>query len=83
MKNYIQRFVKDENGAEIIEYAIVIGIVAVLVIALIAIVAIVKQKMEQSGELIGGIDVAGGNNGEANSASDILGDSLGNGTGEG
>lgn len=59
MKNYLQKFFKDEDGqegAEFLEYAVIIGLSAILVAVIVAIVFIVKRKALQAGE---DIDKAG------------------------
>jgi Flp pilus assembly pilin Flp len=59
MRNYLQKFFKDEEGqegAEFLEYAVIIGLSAILVAVIVAIVFIVKRKALQAGE---DIDEAG------------------------
>ncbi len=52
MKKYFKRFIHEESGAELIEFAIIIGIVAVLIIPVLGIAGTAKSKVEQAqGEL--------------------------------
>lgn len=60
---YLKRFFKDENGAELIQFALVIAIVAVLAIAIQGVVSSSKNKVNEAKDLIDGIDIGGdGNN---------------------
>ena len=52
MKNYLKKFLKQEDGAELVEYAIVVAIVAVLAAAVLIIVGKVKGKIEAAGQQI-------------------------------
>ena len=53
MKQYAKRFLSDEEGAEMLEWGIVIGLaVAVLIAIIIAIVSVVKNKMLEAGKAI-------------------------------
>jgi len=56
LKNYFKHFYKEDAGGELVEYAIVIAIVALLAAAVLAIVAVVRQKVADAGEQIGNID---------------------------
>lgn len=56
VKNYFKRFVREEDGGELVEYAIVIAIVAVLAAAVLGIVSVVKQKVADAGAQIGNIN---------------------------
>lgn len=58
MKNYLKRFIKDEEGAEFLEYAVVIGLSAILIAVIIVIFTVVKNKALESGKAI---DEAGNN----------------------
>lgn len=52
MKDYFKRFVKEDEGAELLEYALVLGIVAALVIIIAVIAAIVKNKSIDSAKAL-------------------------------
>lgn len=58
MKKYLSRFLKEEDGAEFLEFSVVIGLVAILVAVIVVIVLIVKNKALQAGKAI---DEAGTN----------------------
>lgn len=55
MKEYFKYFIKNEDGGELIEYAIIIAIVAVLGIAVFNIASIAENKITGAGEAIAGI----------------------------
>ena len=65
IKDYFKRFVREEDGGELVEYAIVIAIVAILAAAVLGIVSVVKQKVVDAGDQIGNINPGsvGGNGG--------------------
>ena len=86
MKDYVRKFFKDEEGtegAEFLEYAVIIGLSAILVAVIIVIVFIVKRKALDAGEKIdkagtdsGSVDwdqIKGNNDNEVNDAIDQLG----------
>lgn len=55
MKNYLNKFFKDEDGqegAEFLEYAVIIGLSALLVAVIVVIFVIVKNKALESGRKI-------------------------------
>ena len=56
MRNYIRRFIHDDEGAELIEIAIAIAIVAILAASIFGIVRILLVKINQAGDMIGDID---------------------------
>ena len=56
MKSYLAAFYKDENGAELIEVALAIAIVAILAAAIFGIIKVLLIKIEQAGNMIGDID---------------------------
>lgn len=56
MKNYIKCFIHDDEGAELIEIAIAIAIVAILAASIFGIVKILLVKINQAGDMIGDID---------------------------
>lgn len=84
MKRYLKQFIHEDDGAEIIEYAIIIAVVALLAISILAVVNIARNKITQAGKMIESIDVtggaSGGNPGGGNSGGMNL--NPGNGTGE-
>lgn len=66
MKNYLNRFFHSEDGeegAEFLEYAVIIGLSAILIAVIVVIFFIVKGKALESGEQI---DEAGGGQAHAN-----------------
>jgi|GEM_PF-6388594 len=69
MKQYFRKFMREDDGAELVEYAIVIGIVAVVAVAVFAVVSVVYAQINNAGEQISGLDINnavtgnGGNNG--------------------
>lgn len=63
---YLRRFFRDENGAELIQFALVIAIVAVLAIAIQGVVSSSKNKVNEAKDLIDGIDIGGNGNGGGN-----------------
>lgn len=56
MKNYLNRFLREEEGTELIEWAIGIAIIAILAGTVFAIAQTANSKMAQANELIGQID---------------------------
>lgn len=84
MKRYLKQFIHEDDGAEIIEYAIIIAVVALLAISILTVVNIARNKITQAGEMIEGIDVTGGASGENPGGGNSGGMNLnpGNGTGE-
>lgn len=58
-KSYCHSFCHEEEGGELVEYAIVIAIVALLAAAVLGIVSVVKGKVEDAGKEIGAIDPGG------------------------
>lgn len=59
MKNYFKRFFKDDDGAELVEYCIVLAVVAVLAVGVFAVVRIANNRIQDAGEKIGNLDVDG------------------------
>lgn len=60
---YWKRFIKDEEGAELIQFALVIAIVAVLAIAIQGVVTAAEGKVNDAKNLIDGINIGGGGSG--------------------
>lgn len=58
MKNFWNRFVHEEDGAEMVEWAIVIAIAAVIAVPVLALVRIASSKVNDASELIGNINPA-------------------------
>lgn len=56
-KKYFARFVHEDDGAELIEVAITIAIVAVVAAGVFGIVQIVQGKIQDASNLIGSINV--------------------------
>lgn len=82
MKNYMKRFYRDETGAELIEVALAIAIVAILAAAIFGIIRILLVKIEQAGDMIGDID-PGILNGSGSGTGTGAGAGTGTGTGTG
>lgn len=81
MKKYMKRFIHEEDGTELIEWAIGIAIVAVLCGAVLAIVTTAKGKIDDANKLIGQIDptsvVNGGGSGGGGGGGAGVGDTTG------
>jgi Flp pilus assembly pilin Flp len=60
IKNYIKRFIENDEGAEFIQFAIVIGIVIVLAVAIKNIADAANVKMGEAQSLIENLDLSGG-----------------------
>lgn len=56
MKNYLKKFFHQEDGAELVEWSIVIAIVAILAAAVFAVVSIVYRQITNAGDTIGNLD---------------------------
>ena len=82
MKKYMKQFYRDETGAELIEVALAIAIVAILAAAIFGIIRILLVKIEQAGNMIGDID-PGILNGSGSGAGTGTGAGAGTGTGTG
>lgn len=57
MKNLLKRFVEEETGSELIQFAIVIAIVAGLAVIGISISNSAGTKMQEAADLIDNIDI--------------------------
>jgi Flp pilus assembly pilin Flp len=51
-KNYAKRFLRDEDGAELIEWAIVVAIAAILVTAAIAIMNTMQGSLNSTDQML-------------------------------
>ena len=51
-KNYARKFIKDEEGAELIEWAIVVAIAAILVTAAIAIMNTMQGSLNSTDQML-------------------------------
>ena len=60
---YLKRFWKEEEGAELIQFALVIAIVAVLAIAIQGVFTAAENKVNEAKDLIDGINIGGGSGG--------------------
>ena len=60
---YLKCFLTDEEGAELIQFALVIAIVAVLAIAIQGVVTAAEGKVNEAKNLIDGINISGGTGG--------------------
>lgn len=56
MKKHLVKFIRNEDGAELIEWAIVIAIAAVIAVPVMILAGTAKTKVEQANTLIGGLD---------------------------
>lgn len=56
MKEYLKKFVAQEDGAELVEYSIVVAVVALLAGAVFAVVSAVKAQIENAANQIQGLD---------------------------
>ena len=56
LKQYFNRFIYQDDGAELVEYCIVVAVVAVLAAAVFAVVGAVKNQIENAGTQISGLD---------------------------
>lgn len=83
MKKYFNRFLTEEDGTELIEWAIGIAIIAILAGTVFVIAQTANSKMQQANDLISQIDPnkvindAAGGSGGGNATGD-----LNNGSGE-
>ena len=60
MKKLFMRFIKEETGSELIQFAIVIAIVAALAVVAIRISDSAGTKMNEAADLIDNIDIPNG-----------------------
>ena len=60
MKKLFLRFIKEETGSELIQFAIVIAIVAALAVVAIRISDSAGTKMNEAADLIDNIDIPNG-----------------------
>lgn len=72
MKDFFKRFIHEEDGAEMVEWAIVIAIAAVIAVPVLALVKVASSKVNDASKLIGDINPA-----------DYIEDGTGTGTGAG
>lgn len=79
LKRYIKKFVRSEVGAELVEYAIVVAIVALLAVGILSLAETAENKISEANDLIADIDPSGslgsGGGGNSFSGSDSLGGS--------
>ena len=71
-KKYLHKFVQDENGSEIVEWCIIVAIVAILAAAAFAVVKIVYNQIQNAGDSINKLDydsIGGGGSGSGGEAS--------------
>jgi Flp pilus assembly pilin Flp len=59
MKKFFKAFLREEDGAELIEYAIVIAIVAVIAAVIVVIAKTVQRKVEGAKDLIEDMEMPG------------------------
>lgn len=61
MRKYVQRFVRDENGQDLPEYAVLIGLVALTVIgAVVLLGGNISTTFNDVGSTMSGANIAGG-----------------------
>lgn len=58
-KKHLTNFVREDDGAETIEYISIIAVVAVLISVVLGIVVILQSKLDQAADTIDGITVPG------------------------
>lgn len=58
MKDFFKRFIHEEDGAEMVEWAIVIAIAAVIAVPVLALVKVASSKVNDASTLIGNINPA-------------------------
>ena len=58
MKKYILRFLKEEEGAELIQFAIVVGIAALLAGAVLLVFQAAGDQMHRAAELVDDMEYA-------------------------
>lgn len=66
MKKFLSHFIHEDSGAELIEWAIILGIVAILGAAVLALAQIGKGKIDDASALISSINpssISGANGG--------------------
>ena len=56
---YFRKFLKEDDGAELIQFAIVLAVVAVLAIAIQGITSSAKNKVDEAKDMIDGIEMGG------------------------
>lgn len=56
MKNFLRRFWQEEDGAELVEWAIVIAIVAVIAVPVMALMKTAQTKINDANTLINSIN---------------------------
>ena len=59
MRKYFMRFLKDEEGAELIQFAIVVGIAAGLAVVVKFVFDAAGEKLEEAADAVSGIEIAG------------------------
>ena len=57
IRKYVSRFIKEDEGAELIQFAIVVGLAALLAGAVRAIYLVAESKVDDAKELIEAIEV--------------------------
>ena len=80
MKKHLKRFMNEEDGAELVEWAIVIAIVAVIAVPVMALVKNAYEKVNAANEVLNQVDPQGYVNKGSGSGS---GSGSGTGTGTG
>ena len=72
MKNYFKRFIKDEDGSEFIQFALILLIVAILAVVIYAIADSVKDKLLGAKDAIDALGTTSGGTGGTSDVSNII-----------
>ena len=56
MNKFLQRFIHEEDGAEMVEWAIVIAIAAVIAVPVLALVRVANSKVQDASKMISEIN---------------------------
>ena len=75
---YMQEFAREEDGGEMIEYTLIVLLVAVLAGALFVVGNIIYQQIVEAGNAISGLDIGTTTGGAGNT---IIDSGIGNGIG--
>ena len=59
MRNYIKKFIRDDEGAELIQFAIVVGMAALLAGAVALVFRAANNKVVEAQDLIEGLEIGG------------------------
>lgn len=57
IKNYTKDFIKEEDGMEFLQVAIIVALVAALIAVVAFVFSVVQEKLQESGEAVDAITV--------------------------